>query len=75
MCLCETTKLAKKARNERRKVISWFQAFAFKFSLYGYAVGRVSAVITGGGSGSGEVGLCKLRIQLTHSLKPPGFNP
>jgi hypothetical protein len=37
VCLCEITKLAKKARNGRRKVRNWFQALAFKWvNLYSY---------------------------------------
>jgi hypothetical protein len=37
--------------------------------------GGAGGAAGGAGGGFPEVGLCKLKSQLTHSLKPPGLNP
>jgi hypothetical protein len=56
-----------------RYVRNWFQAFAFKWvNLYRYvlltllSLPLMLVVLVGG---------CTSSIQLTHSLKAPGFNP
>jgi hypothetical protein len=52
---------------------------AFEFNLYRYgeavAAAGARAAAAEAHTRAAEVGLCELRIQLTHSLKAPGFNP
>jgi hypothetical protein len=57
-----------------------FQAFAFKCNLYRYDETREERAAREAEEKEAialaEVGLYKFNpIQLTHSLKPPGFNP
>jgi hypothetical protein len=57
-------------------VISWFQSFAFEWvNVRRRYVEVRDAVLEGEAEAAAAVGLTLNRIQLTHSLKPPGSNP